>query len=400
MDSIASAVETRRIAQGLTVTQLADCLGLSYPTTKALIVSGDVRSFVTLAKVVVWLGIAPDNALRSSGLWERLSPYGRLLAPAMVERHLDARALSEIEGAPTYGAIRSVLWGSHLPNEGTLDWLAERLDVDLAALIRHRRETAERRSPRALTGKPRSLLKKKGRGGLVEHGKRLQVLFKRSQKGQRERLSRGEPLAQGEHDLRRSEIGREGAQAARRFWASATDTERARLRLNQLRPAASGTFGICRVCHRVTYQPPSRNESSTVEYHGTCMSDWRAQDPGYALWLSSPEGKPPQPAYPRTSRPTSAELASMVRMGIEYIQIRERSWGKGRRTRGRPSTVAELVEQMTAASVIGGERDLYRRLWRLVDLLPKPSVCNRHLRPRVVALERLASHLQRPRAAA
>jgi transcriptional regulator with XRE-family HTH domain len=371
---IVAAIEARRLAEGLSHHAIAEALGIAESTYRRLRAPERAPlSLKTCRHAANWLEIEYSAVLRWEGYWDRLAPLGKVLLPALLKADLRHDELAKQAGVAK-GTVGRALWAmGYPPRKQTLAKWAATLNLDMSVLLRARNEHREMRprQPRGIVGR---ILHREGRQKLREINAR--------------RLRR--------YSMRSRPVGvREAMQAQRTtgirlYHDTKSEREAKRWRARHLDPLPKGEFGFCRGCRTLTYRPAdhlakgSREERGTGEWHIVCLGRWRKQSSEWSDWVSAKEiarrrDQPfstpqPEPSYGPGRRPSADELADYYRTAVLYLRAS---------VIGTPA-IADLATQLGLT-----ERGLRARVERLTKWLPDPALCNRGLKPKVLALQDL-----------
>jgi hypothetical protein len=90
---IADAIEAERIRQGLQHQQVIAALGITKRAYYDLPSRTRLR-LETCGRIAAFIGWPAEQVLQATGHWVRLSPFGRMLAPAMMRKYLSVRGLA------------------------------------------------------------------------------------------------------------------------------------------------------------------------------------------------------------------------------------------------------------------------------------------------------------------
>lgn len=348
-------------------------------------------------------GALPADATFAVALERGLSPIGQLVFTELAARNLSQADLARMTGLQRKSVYellyapprrRSPMSGGKpvgpvqvrpavIPRDSTLVRVADALGISLADARRAAKEMREQRPKQELRNKGARVRRRAGRMGLRKMGDQLQ---QRLRDLPRDRLE---------------EIRAAGLEVAHRWWETATERERLLRSLAMLDPRPAGTFGLCRVCGKLTYLAPGFIRTSAIlraEYHANCQAQWHrsaawsqwATTLQKARWGTGPTAKPqPQLPYGRGRRLNSDEIASYYAATIEYLQVSYRT-AKGRlapaRRRGVTSARAETVADVASKYDIDTHGLLKRVEW-VRDHLPPVGSCNTLLAKKIRVLQ-------------
>lgn len=347
-------VEAKRSETNLSYNALAGALAMTREGLRYAMQHPSAHlQLSTCGRVAQWLNVPIDVVLRSEGMWDKLTPLGQMLMCALARTGISERQLA-VRSDVCENTVRFSLDGRQQPNSKILDRWATLLSVDRLDLHRAARESKrQRQTPASI----RRFIKKHGHDALRVRGTRLYArLVVRQTKEQR---------------LANSRAG--GAKVSER-WATATIDERRLWGLAHITPNPKGTFGICRVCQKLTFIPSITRRNQRTEYHGKCLAGWRASSPEWAEWNTAREhgasinGWVPRPNYPPGRRPSPSDLADYYETAVRLLRVRLRASGvRGR----RPHDPADQLVNLHLT-----RQGRHARISRLIDLLPAEEVCS------------------------
>lgn len=366
---LAVEVEGRRLRDQLTRHEVAAAIGISLTTYDTLVHGKrEQLEHSTAGRVARWLGMSAETLLRWEGCWEELSPIGRVLLPAMVDRGLSQTQLAIATGT-SVRTVRDGLHGSATP-KGILQRWAAALGAADVDLLRARKVLLEERPPRPTSALIRRM-RRRSSDALVIQGRLL-----------------GESYVRKTSAEQRREASQHAALAIRERWATITPRELLRWSRLHLSPRPAGHFDTCRICGKLVYAPPSAiaKRGREPEYHRRCLATWQAQSPAFRAWarmraLGRTAGPLPTPPRPAGRRTLPAELADCYAAAVRYLQLKELN-------EGQKILPRRAVEELAEAFGIT-PRGLMARVQRLVELLPAPEICDKSFAHRVRVLEAL-----------
>jgi transcriptional regulator with XRE-family HTH domain len=383
----AEAIEARRLKQGLSVQAIADVLGITRQAYRRFRDTPICRlRLVNCAAVARFLPAEPEEVLRSEGYWESLSAVGKLLAPQMLRANLSQRSLANAIGLST-NSIENLLSGDSLPSLTTTNSLAVLLNIEPAVLLQSVRQAKKAKGPRSDARNikwVRRTVRYEGVDGL------------RAEASDRYESGLGRFHAEVGSEQRAAIVDRRAATLRRRHATFTGEERQRRLILQNLRVDVQGTFGICRVCRRLTYAPPSYGRP--IEYHGVCMAKWRDTDPEWNAWFKAvqrggktgrmPRGPVPRPYVGRIRQSNAEELAECVATGILFLRMKLRAPRRFQQA-GERATVGNLAKELDRTRAA-----IYARLQRLLKVLPDPDVCSPIFARKVKALAAVSAYLR------
>jgi len=343
---LARGVSQQSVALGIGVTQRMVWLW----------VSGRSRPHMnTVGRIATYFDTDPSVVVSMVCDEKEMSPFGRVIAPAMARAGLDHRKLAAA-AATSEGTVGRLLWVSRPARKSTLRQVANVLSIEVTELERAQRKIKEQVPRQPLGGWIKRILHREGRDGLRRHAREA-----------------SHPWDDLTKEARKAQSRALAVPATRGRFASSTEEDHARWRRSSVATRPKAIFGLCRVCGKICMCGPNDRR----EVHTLCFRKWSAGN----------GGRKALPPYSPRRRLSPAELADYYEAAVLYMRVKDHT-PSGQRKGIVPRTVRDLAftKLGLARNPEAAERRLRERVRRLLDLLPDLAVCDSNEVRRVRAL--------------